>query len=99
MDGNSKKTNAVLASAAAGLLAVAATMTTATIAHAEDVECYGVNKCKATGECAGKTHGCAARNECAGKGWLRLDKDKCLKIQGGRLTAEPAPAATEQKKD
>jgi uncharacterized membrane protein len=76
----------LVASAAAGLF-MAATMAPQ-VAHAEEVPCYGVNKCKATGECGGKGHSCAGENECAGKGWLKLDKDKCLKIKGGRLTAE-----------
>jgi len=82
------KNTILLASAAAGLLTVAATVGLATNAHAEDVNCYGVNKCKGTGECGGKGHGCAGKNECAGHGWIKLDKDKCLKIKGGRLTPE-----------
>jgi uncharacterized membrane protein len=51
----------------------------------EKVNCYGVNKCKGTGDCGGKTHSCAGQNKCQGKGWLKLDKDTCLKIQGGSL--------------
>ena len=76
----------LVASAAAGLF-MAATMVPQ-IAHAEEVSCYGINKCKGTGECGGKGHSCAGGNECAGHGWLKIDKDKCLKIKGGRLTAE-----------
>jgi hypothetical protein len=55
-------------------------------ARAEEVKCYGINKCKGTGECGGKDHSCAGKNACAGHGWLKIDKDKCLKIKGGRLT-------------
>jgi uncharacterized membrane protein len=78
----------LLASAAAGLLAAAATLAAPDPAHAEEVPCYGINKCKGTGECGGKGHSCAGENECAGKGWIKLEKEKCLKIKGGRLTAE-----------
>ena len=53
------------------------------------VACYGINKCKGTGDCGGKGHGCAGLNECAGQAFIKLEKDTCLKIQGGRLTPEP----------
>ena len=56
--------------------------------EAEKTKCYGVNKCKGTGECGGKGHSCAGENACKGQGWLTIDKDTCLKIQGGRLTPE-----------
>jgi uncharacterized membrane protein len=55
----------------------------------EAVSCYGINKCKGTGACGGKGHSCAGENKCKGKGLLKLDKDTCMKIEGGRLTAEP----------
>jgi len=84
-----KKGAALLASAAAGLLLVGSAAGMASSAHAEEgVECYGVNKCKATGECGGKGHSCAGKNDCAGQGWLKLPKDACLKIKGGRLTPD-----------
>ena len=91
---DAKRTHALVAASMAGLLAAVVSGVTAT-AHAEDagasgkVPCYGINKCKGTGECGGKAHSCAGQNECAGQGWLSLDKDSCLKIQDGRLTAEP----------
>jgi uncharacterized membrane protein len=77
----------LVASAAAGLF-MAATLGAPTMAHAEEVPCYGINKCKGAGECGGKGHSCAGQNACAGHGWLKLDKEKCLKIKGGRLTPE-----------
>lgn len=83
------KKGLLLASAAAGLMAFAATMAVPQQAQAEDVKCYGVNKCKGTGECGGKGYSCAGNNSCAGKGFLKIDKDNCLKIKGGRLTPEP----------
>lgn len=48
--------------------------------------CYGINKCKGAGACGGKGHSCAGQNACKGQGYLELDKDTCLKIEGGRLT-------------
>ncbi len=84
------KNGLLLASAAAGLMVFAATMAVPQQAQAEDVKCYGVNKCKGTGDCGGKGYSCAGNNSCAGHGFLKIDKDKCLKIKGGRLTPEPA---------
>ena len=84
----SAKSALLLASAAAGLMLAGSVAGTATNAYAEDVECYGVNKCKGTGECGGKGHSCHGKNDCAGQGWIKLDKEKCLKIKGGRLSAE-----------
>lgn len=58
-------------------------------AEGDKVPCYGINKCKGTGACGGKGHSCAGKNECAGQGYLEIDRETCLKIQGGRLTPEP----------
>lgn len=77
----------LVASAAAGLF-MAASLGAPSVAHAEEVPCYGINKCKGTGECGGKEHSCAGENECAGKGWIKIEKEKCLKIKDGRLTPE-----------
>ncbi len=76
-----------LAASVAGLVA-AALSGTATLAHAEDAACYGVNKCKGTGDCGGKGASCHGTNACKGQGFLSLPADTCLKIEGGRLTAE-----------
>jgi uncharacterized membrane protein len=81
-------TKAVLvASAVAGMLA-AGTLAPAAAAEGEKVRCYGINKCKGTGACGGKGHSCAGQNACKGQGYLELDKETCLKIEGGRLTPE-----------
>ena len=78
----------LLASAVTGLLTLAAPVGTATAGDADKVHCYGVNKCKGTGDCGGKGHSCAGENGCKGQGYLKLDKETCLKIEGGRLTSE-----------
>ncbi len=79
-----EKTKAIAAAAFAGIIALAGIGTGAT-AHAAGDHCYGVNKCKGTGACGGKGHGCAGKNACQGKGWLEIDANTCLKIQGGSL--------------
>ena len=82
------KSSALLATAAAGLLTVATTVALPGVAQAEEVKCYGINKCKGAGECGGKGYSCAGKNQCSGKGYLKLDQDKCLAIKGGRLIPE-----------
>jgi uncharacterized membrane protein len=54
----------------------------------EIVHCYGVNKCKGVGDCGGKGHSCAGQNACKQAGYIDMEKDLCLKIDGGRLTAQ-----------
>jgi len=88
MEQNKRK--ALVATAVACLLATAGATT---LAHSMDaaegkVHCYGINKCKGTGDCGGKGRSCAGTNECSGKGFIDLDKDDCLRIKDGRLTEE-----------
>lgn len=82
------KKHALIAASVAGLMAAALAGVSGPVQAAPDgkVPCYGINKCKGTGDCGGKTHGCAGKNECGGKGSINLDKDDCLRIQGGSLT-------------
>ena len=93
---DAKRTQVLVAASMAGLLAAVVSGVTAraadTAAPASKIPCYGINKCKGTGECGGKGHSCAGKNECASQGYLSLDKDTCLKIQNGRLTVDK-PAA------
>ncbi len=88
---------ALMASAVAGLLSIGgASVAAAGSGHdagGDMGHCYGVNKCAGTGACGGKhddgtPYSCAGNNKCKGKGFLSMDKDTCLKIEGGRLTAE-----------
>ena len=79
----------LMASAVAGLLAMSSFAPgTAVAEEAEKVKCYGANKCKGTGECGGKGHSCAGNNACKGQGYNKMDKDECLKLEGGRLTPD-----------
>ena len=94
MDG---KQRVLVAASVAGLLA--AGLAVAGAAHADEtnagkkVPCYGINKCKGTGACGGPGHSCAGVNACKGQGYIDLEPDTCLKIEGGRLTEQPEPAA------
>ncbi len=88
-----KRMRGVVAASVAGILAAvgAASMAQAAdekMAGGEKASCYGINKCKGTGACGGKDHTCAGQNACKGKGYIELDKETCLKIEGGRLTPE-----------
>jgi uncharacterized membrane protein len=83
------KGSLLLASAVVGLLSLGGPAHTAAADDAEKVKCYGVNKCKGVGACGGKGHSCAGENACKGQGFLKIDRETCLKIQGGRLTPEP----------
>jgi len=74
--------------AIAGLMAVAGSFAVQAVAFAEDAHCYGVNKCKGTGDCGGKGASCAGTNSCKGAGWLSVSKETCLKLEGGSLTAK-----------
>ena len=88
---NAKK-RALIAASVAGLMAATAVGTAhgaeGAAAPAGKVPCYGINKCKGAGDCGGKGNSCAGKNACKGTAFIKLEKDTCLKIQGGRLTPE-----------
>lgn len=63
----------------------------------EKVKCYGVNKCKGVGDCGGKERSCAGTNECRRQGFIEMDKETCLRIDGSRLTPEADKAAPKEK--
>ena len=93
MDG---KRQALVVASVAGLLAAASSLWAAemTQAHGESgtVPCYGINKCKGTGDCGSKGNSCAGTNACNGQGFIELKQETCLKIQGGRLTSDKQPS-------
>ena len=79
----------MLVASLSSALALPLALSPQTAQAGEKVACYGVNKCKGTGACGGKGHSCAGENACKGQGYLKIDAETCLKIEGGRLTAEP----------
>jgi len=88
-----KNKAALITAAVAGLVTLGAANAQAD----SDKQCYGVNKCKGTGACGGPGHSCAGNNGCKGQGWLEIDKDTCLKLEGGRLTPTAAVAKAKTK--
>ena len=90
MTNPSRETKRLLLAAVTGMLAVGsvAASVQAEEAQPEKVHCYGINKCKGTGDCSGKGHQCAGHNACKGQGHINLPKDLCLRIQGGHLKAK-----------
>jgi len=91
-----KKQRALIAASVAGVLAAITSGAVSSQAGMNSQEaggkavpCYGINKCKGTGDCGGKGSSCAGTNACHGQGFIELDKDVCLRIDGGRLTSEP----------
>ena len=91
-----KRRRALVAASVAGLLAAAGSAWWSRPAQAqaqdddvEGVHCYGINKCQGIGDCGGKAHACHGQNACKGQGYVDLNKEDCLRIEGGRLTEEP----------
>jgi uncharacterized membrane protein len=84
------KNRRVLVASLSGALALPLSPSSARAAEGDTVHCYGVNKCKGTGDCGGKGRSCAGTNECKRAGYIDMDKDTCLRLDGGRLTEEPA---------
>ncbi len=100
------RSKSLLAAALAGALAMPASLRAQDQnAGSEDGKlkpCWGVNKCKGTGDCGAegcRNSGCHGSNACKGQGFLRLEPETCLKIQGGSLTkVEARPAARKSEK-
>ena len=92
----------LLNAAVAGLMAASGASAILSSAQAaEPAKCYGVNTCKAQGECGGKGHACAGHNSCKGAGWVKKDPEECKKL-GGSLEepqAKAEPAKEEPKKE
>ncbi|GMR03524.1 MAG: hypothetical protein BMS9Abin22_025 [Gammaproteobacteria bacterium] len=78
-----KLTGLALATAAAGMFAIAS-IPAANAAEAGKIHCMGVNACKGKTECATATNGCKSQNSCKGKGWLSMTKKEC-KAKGGKI--------------
>lgn len=45
-------------------------------------KCFGINACKAKGECATKTNSCHYKNSCKGKGWVSKTQKECNDLKG-----------------
>ncbi len=92
----SLKSKTMLAAALAGALAVPMIVKAADAPKDDGgkVPCWGINKCKGTGDCSAegcRAHGCHGTNECSGQGFIRQEKEVCLRITNGRLEKATAP--------
>lgn len=81
MNTTKKLSGLALASAAAGLFAMA-TPIVGTAENEAKVECYGVNSCKGKGSCASANNSCKGQNACKGQGWVVLTKEGCEALGG-----------------
>ena len=68
---NNFKSGVAIASAAAALFALGATLSVpAQAADQAGVKCAGVNTCKGTSECKTAKSECKGQNGCKGQGWV-----------------------------
>ena len=80
-------TAAALASTAATLFALAATVT-APLAQAADtmsVQCAGINSCKGHSDCKTAKNDCKGMNSCKGQGWVSKASAKDCTSAGGTV--------------
>ena len=88
---DTKRSRSLVAASVAGILAAAGSLVFGGSAQAvpgqggDRVPCYGINKCKGTGDCSGAGHSCHGQNECKGTGYIELNRDDCLRIANGSL--------------
>jgi hypothetical protein len=99
------RSKSLLAAALAGALSIPTALRAQDQKPASDDSrkpCWGINTCKGTGDCGadGCRHsGCHGSNACKGQGFLRLEPETCMKIQGGSLTKVAAkPVKKSEKK-
>ena len=86
---NTIKSGVAIASAAAALFAVGASLSTS-VQAADDgtVKCAGVNSCKGTSECQTATSGCKGQNSCKGQGWVSKKTAAECKSAGGTVVTK-----------
>ena len=78
-----KFTGLAIATAAAGLFAIAAVPGTAVAAEDGKVHCTGINACKGKTDCKTATNACKGMNSCKGKGFISMSEKEC-KEKGGK---------------
>ena len=94
------KSKALLVASLASAMALPALAGDAPKADSGKVKCYGVNKCKGSGDCGGEGGGsCKGTNACKHTSFIEMDKDTCLRLDGGRLTAKAEEKKDEKKMD
>jgi hypothetical protein len=82
---NQLKSGVAIASAAAALFAIGASVSTQVQAAEEaTVKCAGINTCKGTSECQTAKSDCKGHNSCKGQGWVKKSAAEC-KTAGGTV--------------
>ena len=80
-----KLTGISLATAAAGLFALGATLPAKAASHAgavaAKVKCEGVNACKGKGDCKSASNACKGQAACKGKGFSEMSQADCDKAK------------------
>lgn len=86
MNSTNKRTGVVLATAAAGLFALAPL-----VAHGgteAGVKCVGGNSCKGTSACNTASNSCAGQNACKGQGFVMAESEEACTELGGVAATE-----------
>jgi uncharacterized membrane protein len=83
---HSIKSGVAIASAAAALFAVGASVSSQ-VQAAEDgtVKCAGINTCKGSSDCATAKSECKGHNSCKGQGWVKKTAAECKAAGGTEL--------------
>ena len=83
---NNLKSGVAIATAAAALFSMGATLsTTAQAADEGGVHCVGVNSCKGTADCKTAKNDCKGQNSCKGQGWVGKKSAEECKAAGGTV--------------
>ena len=82
---NQIKSGVAIASAAAALFAMGASVSTQVQAADEaTVKCAGINTCKGSSDCQTAKSSCKGQNSCKGQGWVKKTAAEC-KTAGGTV--------------
>ena len=77
------KSGVAIASAAAALFAVGASISSQVQAAEEGtVKCAGINTCKGTSDCSTAKSDCKGHNSCKGQGWVKKTAAECTAAGG-----------------
>ena len=86
MSSNKKLSGVVLATAAAGLFALAPVVTYG--GTEAGIKCVGANSCKGTSACKTATNSCAGQNACKGQGFVTAESEEACTELGGTVATE-----------
>ena len=80
MNTRKKLSGLAIATAAAGIFALTAPMTS--VAGEEAIQCMGANSCKGLSECKTANSECKGLNNCKGQGFVAVNKAECEELGG-----------------